>query len=1203
MTAHRPAAVPGARGSTLTSGRRGRGLVALALATGLALAGTPALAQTAPDGGVHTYEAKAKGKLARVLDRAKSDQRTTFWVKLDSRADDTAARKAKGKTAKGRSVYDSRRAHAKKSQAGLVDLLKDNGAHYRSFWISNAVKVTADKSLADKIAARDDVAALYADDPIPLPKTMTGKAVRSTDPTEWNVDQIRAPKVWDELGVRGGGIVVGSIDTGVQYTHPALAASYRGTKADGSYDHAYNFYDPYGVCPGDAPCDDQGHGTHTMGTMVGDGGTGNRIGVAPGARWIAAKGCLADGCDVAALLMAGQWMIAPTDPQGNNPRPDLAPDIINNSWGGPTIDPFYEDMVNAWRDAGIFPSFSNGNTGPGCNTTGSPSGYVSSYATGAYDNTGAIAWFSSRGTGRADGVKPNISAPGVNVRSSMNDGGYAVESGTSMAAPHTSATVALMWSASPALRGNVAETERILNETAVDTDDTSCGGSPGNNNVYGEGKLDAYAAVSAAPRGAVGELTGKVTSAGAPLADATVALDGPLKMTVTTGDDGTYRLPRVAAGEYKATVSKYGYGTAEDTLTIAGDATLTRDFALDEAPSATITGTVRSAGGAEAGATVAAQDTPRSVTTGEDGTFRLTLPKGQYALTVTPAQRCAAAGSVTVHLTGDTTRDVELTGLTDGAGTTCTATHDSDFPRGEKKLSFANQYQDKASIDLPFPVALYGKTYRKADVTNEGYIDFDGGQVFGGNTNLPSIWVSGAVMPFWTDLQPGTSADAGVYWTVRGSAPHRSLLVEWRDVTIGYGSDTITFSAEIGEDGSIVYRYASVPDSPAEKGSVATIGLANADGTDAFEYAYRKQTVDKDLKITFRAARSAAVAGLATDANDGDPVSGADVSLLRDGQVVATDTTKADGGYLFQVPADDEQSYTVSLKASHYEDGELAATAKPGAITYGKTALRTGEVTASTDRITLAIPKDESRERTYRLTNSGSATAYSVKEKDGADWLRVTDGDGTLTSGATRDVKVTYRSKGAAPGTVLRGTLQIVSDSGRTPVLEIPVTVAVPLYQAALDSGGKTGGRDSRGDAFSADQAYRSGGFGYVDGSALSTTKDVAGTGDGALLRTARQGVLEYRFDDVPDGVYRVDLDFAEIGGKTAGKRVFSVLAEGGQKVSYLDLALEDGQFTADRRSFDVKVTDGTLNLRFVATTGKSLVNAVRVTERPDLSG
>ncbi|WP_432181571.1 S8 family serine peptidase [Streptomyces sp. NBC_00063] len=1203
MTAHRPAAVPGARGSTPISGRRGRGLVALALAAVLALASTPALAQPAPGGGVHAYEAKAKGNLARVLDRATSGQNTTFWVKMDSRADDAAARKARSKTAKGRSVYDTRRAHAKQSQAGLVDLLKDNGAHYTSFWISNAVKVTADKSLADKIAARNDVAALYADDPTPLPKTMTGKAVRSTDPTEWNVDQIRAPKVWDELGVRGGGIVIGSIDTGVQYTHPALAASYRGTKADGSYDHAYNFYDPYGVCPGDGPCDDQGHGTHTMGTMVGDGGTGNRIGVAPGARWIAAKGCVADGCDLTALLMAGQWMIAPADPQGNNPRPDLAPDVINNSWGGAADDPFYEDMVNAWRDAGIFPSFSNGNDGPDCNTTGSPGGYSSSYSTGAYDNSGAIAWFSSRGTGRADGVKPNISAPGVNVRSSMNDGGYAVESGTSMAAPHTTATVALMWSASPALRGNVAETERILNESAVDTDDTSCGGSPGNNNVYGEGKLDAYAAVSAAPRGAVSELTGKVTSAGAPLADATVVLDGPLKMTVTTGDDGTYRLPKVAAGEYKATVSKYGYGTVEDTLTIADDATLTRDFALDEAPSATITGTVRSAGGPEAGAAVAAQDTPRSVTTGDDGTFRLTLPKGQYALTVTPAHRCSAAVSVTLDLTGDTTRNVELTGRTDGSGTTCTATHDSDFPRGEKKLSFANQYQDKASVDLPFPVALYGKTYRKADITTEGYVDFDGGTVFAGNTNLPSQYVSGALLPFWDDLQPGTSADAGVYWTVRGSTPHRSLLVEWRDVTIGYGSDTITFSAEISEDGTVVYRYKNAPQTAAQKGTGATIGMANGDGSDAFEYSYVKPVLSEGLKITFDAARSAKVAGLATDANDGDPVSGTDVSLLKDGQVVATDTTQAEGGYLFQVPADDEQSYTVSLKAAHYEDGTRDATAKPGSITYDKTALRTGKVAASTDRITLAIPKDETRARTYRLTNSGSATAYSVKEKDGAGWLRVTDGDGTLASGATRDVKVTYDTKGAAPGTVLHGTLQIVSDSGRTPVVEIPVTVAVPLYQAALDSGGKSGGRDSLGDAFSADKAYQSGSFGYIDGSALSTTKDIAGTGDDALLRTARQGALEYRFDDVPDGVYRVDLDFAEIGGKTAGKRVFSVLAEGDQKISYLDLVLEKGQLTADRRTFEVKVTDGTLNLRFVATTGKSLVNAVRVTQRPDLSG
>ena len=129
-----------------------------------------------------------------------------------------------------------------------------------------------------------------------------------------------------------------------------------------------------GSCAG-APCDDDGHGTHTMGTMVGDDGDPgtNQVGVAPHARWIAAKGCEDLGCSDFALLSSGQWILAPTDLNGQNPRPDLAPNIVNNSWGDGPGNPFYQAIVDAWNAAGIFPAFSIGNAGEfGCATAGSP---------------------------------------------------------------------------------------------------------------------------------------------------------------------------------------------------------------------------------------------------------------------------------------------------------------------------------------------------------------------------------------------------------------------------------------------------------------------------------------------------------------------------------------------------------------------------------------------------------------------------------------------------------------------------------------------------------------------------------------------------------------------------------------------------------------------------------------------------------------
>src|SRR5690606_18118605 len=158
---------------------------------------------------------------------------------------------------------------------------------------------------------------------------------------EWGLSNIRAPEAWEAFGAQGEGIVVANIDTGVQFDHPALVNQYRGNLG-GSFDHNYNWFDPAGVCgsPESGPCDNADHGTHTMGTIVGDDLAGNQIGVAPRARWIAAKGCEDLNCSNEALLSSGQWLLAPTDLNGENPRPDLRPNIINNSWSGFAGDPF-----------------------------------------------------------------------------------------------------------------------------------------------------------------------------------------------------------------------------------------------------------------------------------------------------------------------------------------------------------------------------------------------------------------------------------------------------------------------------------------------------------------------------------------------------------------------------------------------------------------------------------------------------------------------------------------------------------------------------------------------------------------------------------------------------------------------------------------------------------------------------------------------
>ncbi|MFJ7962943.1 S8 family serine peptidase [Streptomyces sp. NPDC096324] len=1169
----------------------------------LAVGTLPAQAQTEP-APYSAYQAKSEGK---VLKQFASQEKVTFWVGLAKEADDASARAARGKAAKAGAVYRTKTAFAKKSQAGVIALAKEAGAKYKSFWISNTVKITGDKALAERIAARSDVATIEADDPVVVPDPLPGTKEPRTNSVEWGIDRINAPKVWNDLGIRGEGIVVGSIDTGVQFDHPALASKYRGLKADGSYDHAYNWVDFTGTCPSAAPCDNHGHGTHTTGTMVGDDGAGNQIGVAPGAQWIAAKGCGTSSCSQDALLAAGQWMVAPTDASGANPRPDLAPDVINNSWGADVIDTWYKDTVQSWRDAGIFPAFSNGNAGTGgCNTAGSPGAYSNTYASGAFDSDNVIAPFSSRGTGEAGTIKPNIAAPGVNIRSAAPGGGYAVMSGTSMASPHTAATVALMWAASPALRGNVAETEKILDETAIDTDDTSCGGTAADNNVWGEGRLDAYAAVNATPRGALGAIGGKVVSGEGGVAGATVTLDGPMKSTLTTGADGSYGLPKVLVGDYEVTVSKFGYRPTESTVTIDENGTATKDFTLEKAPDATLSGTVRTEGGAEAGATVVVQGTPVKTVSAADGTYSVTLPAGTYNIAVTPVSRCATATTVRVELTASAAKDFDLAGREDAFGTTCQV-GTGDFPTGDTKLAIASPTAGSAPLDLPFPVALYGKTYRSATVTIKGVLALGTSSITSANIGLPSTSTpNGALYPFWDNLQiDTTSGNSGVYWATRGTAPHRTVVVEWRDLQfISAPAQRISFSAVIGEDGTVSYHYKDIDGGSYENGSSATIGVEDHTGTDALQYSYNEPVVANGMSVSFSTGKSAVLAGAVTDDNDGKAVEGATVTIGKGGDTIATGTTGADGSYLVQVPAGTtESAYDIAVSAEHYAGVTAARAVKARDIAVADAVLKTALVKTSRDSFTEVIPAEQDRTRTLTLSNAGTVTPYTVEEKGDASWVAITSASGTLPNGAEQKVGLIFDTEGATPGTVLTGTLLITSQSGRVPVIEVPLKIVVPAYQAALDTGATGSITDRRGDAWGPDQAYKAGSYGYIgSGGTAGTKKTISGTNEQELYSTARTGAQEYRFDNVPNGVYRVELGFAEVSGTKPGARVVDLLAEGKEFVPNLDIALEAGTFTALDKTITVKVTDGQLNVRLSAIHGKSLVNAIRVTQRPDLA-
>jgi subtilisin family serine protease len=442
-----------------------------------------------------------------------------FLVILSEQADLSGAAALKTKAAKGRYVFERLTEVAQRTQQPLLKTLQEKKLEYQPFWVANMIWVRGDLSAIQSLAQRADTARIVANSANRVPDLIpTTAAPRIASSVEWNLSQVHAPDVW-ALGYTGQGVVVAGQDTGYQWNHPALINHYRGWDGTNA-NHNYNWHDAiHGLNPhntGDnpcgydllAPCDDLSHGTHTMGTMVGDDGT-NHIGMAPGAKWIGCRNMERNWGTPATYAECFQWFLAPTDLNGQNPDPSKAPDVINNSWYCPPEegcgDPLVlQSAVENVRAAGIVVVFAAGNSGSGCSSIDAPGAmYDASFTVGATDSGDNIAWFSSRGPVTVDGSnrpKPDVSAPGVNIRSSVPINSYAGGwSGTSMAAPHVVGVVALLISAHPELKGQVDGIERIIEHTAVPrTDSQSCGGVPGTeipNNTYGWGRVDALAAL------------------------------------------------------------------------------------------------------------------------------------------------------------------------------------------------------------------------------------------------------------------------------------------------------------------------------------------------------------------------------------------------------------------------------------------------------------------------------------------------------------------------------------------------------------------------------------------------------------------------------------------------------------------------------------------------------------------------------------
>jgi outer membrane protein assembly factor BamB/subtilisin family serine protease len=578
-----------------------------------------------------------KDKEANLLKAFEKEQEVNVIIRMKDKPDLSQiypqVKTKKNRSEKIKTIQDHLKDKAKISQKGIQQALtaletKGKAKQKDSLWIINGVTASVTKEALNELQKRDDIAEISLDETLSLPEV----TVEENPPRmpQWGLEKIYAPQVWGEYGLKGEGIVVGIMDSGVDVNHEALKQNYRGRNGD----HQFSWIDLSGQ-KYETPNDGYGHGTHVAGTAVG-GGAGEPIGVAPEAEWIAAK-IFNDGgsTTLSAIHQAFQWFMAP----GGDPT--KAPHVVNNSWGNSnayTLE-FYED-VKAWVSAGIFPSFAAGNDGPGSQTIGSPGSFPETFAVGATDIYDQTASFSSRGPvfwKDEDGqeqriIKPDISAPGHQIYSAwpakLNEGKYNTISGTSMATPHVTGAVALLLQANPNL--TVDQVKELLKGTS--RVEPHMGNLP--NDSYGSGIVNIYQAVTEAAF--AGELKGKLTNKDGKTVGAKLEiLEKGISYNIENEGDFSFK---IREGSHKVRITAFGYKDFETAIEIKKGEALTVSWVLENALTFSLSGKVSDDNGkAVPYAYVRVNGTPLpTYRTDSNGAFDIkNLPAGKYVLQLT----------------------------------------------------------------------------------------------------------------------------------------------------------------------------------------------------------------------------------------------------------------------------------------------------------------------------------------------------------------------------------------------------------------------------------------------------------------------------------------------------------------------------------------------------------------------------------------
>ncbi len=559
----------------------------------------------------------------------------------------------------------------------LLKLRKQDGSvkDFTPFWVFNGLSVTSTAAVIQELAAQPDVLSITPDaiDIVPISDELPDL----TNPGP-NLSLVSAPALWS-MGFTGQGTVVASLDSGVDVNHPDLSARWRGG--------SNSWYDPFNQHPF-APVDLGGHGTWTMGVLVGGDLSGNSVGVAPGAQWIAAR-IFNDqgGSSATAIHLAFQWIL---DPDGDPATAD-APEVVNNSWGfsTPGCNLEFEPDLQSLRAAGILPVFSAGNSGPYAGSSVSPANNPSAFAVGSINNSSVISGSSSRGPttcGGSTGVFPELVGPGVSIFTTDPGGFYTNVSGTSLSAPHVTGALALLLSAFPDLAAS--QQQDALVASAVDL------GAAGPDDIYGSGRLDvlrAFQSLAGSPTATPTALptftptTGVIDTPTATLEPVFTPTDTPLPPTFTATATDTPLPPTFTSTPTETplpptftptstalpTYTPTNTALPSATPTMTGAATATRTPTKTPKPTRTRapTRTPTATRTLAAAPTAGISPTPTSTGSASDLIFSDGFESGSFAawsatngaagLTVSPAAALSGAQGMQAVLSGNTPAYVE----------------------------------------------------------------------------------------------------------------------------------------------------------------------------------------------------------------------------------------------------------------------------------------------------------------------------------------------------------------------------------------------------------------------------------------------------------------------------------------------------------------------------------------------------------------